>query len=80
MNVHESEKLAYICEELGYLPTENREEADLIVFNTCAIREGAEDRVFGNVGALKKLKKRRPDIIIAVCGCATQKETTAKYI
>ena len=80
MNVHESEKLAYICEELGYLPTENREEADLIIFNTCAIREGAEDRVFGNVGALKKLKKRRPDIIIAVCGCATQKETTAKYI
>ena len=80
MNVHESEKLAYICEQLGYTPTEKREEADLIIFNTCAIREGAEDRVFGNVGALKKLKKMRPNIIIAVCGCMTQKEQTANYI
>ena len=80
MNVHESEKLAYICEQLGYTPTDKREEADLIIFNTCAIREGAEDRVFGNVGALKKLKKMRPNIIIAVCGCMTQKEQTANYI
>lgn len=80
MNVHESEKLAYICEKLGYTPTDKREEADLIIFNTCAIREGAEDRVFGNVGALKKLKKMRPNIIIAVCGCMTQKEQTANYI
>ena len=80
MNVHESEKLAYICEQMGYTETSNRDEADLIVFNTCAIREGAEDRVFGNVGALKKLKKRRPEVIIAVCGCMTQKEATANYI
>ena len=80
MNVHESEKLAYICEKMGYEPTDKREDADLIVFNTCAIREGAEDRVFGNVGALKKLKKKRPEVIIAVCGCMTQKEKTANYI
>lgn len=80
MNVHESEKLAYICEKMGYTPVDNREDADLIVFNTCAIREGAEDRVFGNVGALKKLKKKKPNIIIAVCGCMTQKEETANYI
>lgn len=80
MNVHESEKLAYICEKMGYELTDKREEADLIIFNTCAIREGAEDRVFGNVGALKKLKKKRPNIIIAVCGCMTQKEQTANYI
>ena len=80
MNVHESEKLAYICEKMGYELTDRREEADLIIFNTCAIREGAEDRVFGNVGALKKLKKKRPNIIIAVCGCMTQKEQTANYI
>ena len=80
MNVHESEKLAYICEQMGYTETDKREEADLIVFNTCAIREGAEDRVFGNVGALKKLKKQRPNVIIAVCGCMTQKEQTANYI
>jgi len=80
MNVHESEKLASICEKMGYTLADNREEADLIVFNTCAIREGAEDRVFGNVGALKKLKKQRPNLIIAVCGCMTQKEQTAQHM
>ena len=80
MNVHESEKLAAICEKMGYVETDQRENADLIVFNTCAIREGAEDRVFGNVGALKKLKKQKPSLIIALCGCMTQKETTANYI
>lgn len=80
MNVHESEKLASICEKMGYVLTEEREKADLIVFNTCAIREGAEDRVFGNVGALKKLKKQKPNLIVAVCGCMTQKESTANHI
>lgn len=78
MNVHESEKISFILEEMGYSFTERREEADVIVFNTCAIREGAEERVFGNVGALKKLKKMRPSMIIAVCGCMTQKEEKAK--
>ena len=80
MNVHESEKLAAICEKMGYTLADKREEADLIVFNTCAIREGAEDRVFGNVGALKRLKKEKPDLIVAVCGCMTQKEQTANYM
>lgn len=80
MNVHESEKLAAICEKMGYSLAQSREEADLIVFNTCAIREGAEDRVFGNVGALKKLKKQKPNLIIAVCGCMTQKEQTAQHM
>lgn len=80
MNVHESEKLAAICEKMGYTLADKREDADLIIFNTCAIREGAEDRVFGNVGALKKLKKQKPNLIIAVCGCMTQKESTANYI
>lgn len=80
MNVHESEKLASICEKMGYTLADKREDADLIVFNTCAIREGAEDRVFGNVGALKKLKKQKPSLIVAVCGCMTQKESTANYI
>lgn len=78
MNVHESEKIAAILEKLGYSCGETREEADIIVFNTCAIREGAEDRVFGNVGNLKKLKKRNKDLIIVLCGCMTQKEETAK--
>ena len=77
MNVHESEKIAGILEKLGYSPADRREDADIIVFNTCAIREGAEDRVLGNVGNLKKLKKRNKNLIIAVCGCMTQKERTA---
>ena len=77
MNVHESEKIAGILEKLGYSPADRREEADIIVFNTCAIREGAEDRVLGNVGNLKKLKKKNKNLIIAVCGCMTQKERTA---
>ena len=77
MNVHESEKIAGILEKLGYSPADRREDADIIVFNTCAIREGAEDRVLGNVGNLKKLKKKNKNIIIAVCGCMTQKERTA---
>ncbi len=80
MNVHDSEKIAGILENLGYTCGQTREEADIIVFNTCAIREGAEDRVFGNVGALKKQKKKNPDLIVVVCGCMTQKESTAKYI
>ncbi|MBE7073880.1 MAG: tRNA (N6-isopentenyl adenosine(37)-C2)-methylthiotransferase MiaB [Clostridiales bacterium] len=80
MNVHESEKIAGILENLGYSEAEKREDADIIVFNTCAIREGAEDRVFGNVGNLKKMKKRNRDLIIAVCGCMTQKENTAKHL
>ena len=80
MNVHESEKIAAILEGLGYESCEKREDADIIVFNTCAIREGAEDRVFGNVGNLKKQKKRNKNLIIAVCGCMTQKETTAQKL
>ena len=78
MNVHDSEKIAGILEEKGYEVTDKKEDADIIVFNTCAIREGAEDRVFGNVGALKKMKRERPGLIIAVCGCMTQKQETAE--
>lgn len=78
MNVHDSEKIAGILEEKGYEVTDKKEDADIIVFNTCAIREGAEDRVFGNVGALKKMKRERPSLIIAVCGCMTQKQETAE--
>jgi tRNA-2-methylthio-N6-dimethylallyladenosine synthase len=80
MNVHESEKIAGILEQMGYSPCEKREDADIIVFNTCAIREGAEDRVLGNVGNLKKMKKKNKDLIIAVCGCMTQKSETAQNL
>ena len=80
MNVHESEKIAGILEKLGYESGESREDADIIVFNTCAIREGAEDRVLGNIGNLKKLKKKNKNLIIAVVGCMTQKQQTAEYL
>lgn len=74
MNVHESEKLAGMLVSLGYKECENINNADVIVFNTCCIRDGAEQKVFGNVGALKKLKKSKPDLIIAICGCMTQQK------
>lgn len=80
MNVHESEKLAEILVKEGYLPAESQEEADLIVFNTCCIRENAEKRVFGNVGALKNLKRRRPELLIAVCGCMPQQQGMAEKL
>lgn len=80
LNVHESEKLAGVLKKRGFLPANKLEDADIIIYNTCAIREGAEDRVFGNVGALKKLKKEHKDKIIAVCGCMTQQKAKAEKL
>lgn len=74
MNVHESEKMAGILRKMGYEETPNKEDADIILFNTCCIRENAENHAFGNIGALKKLKKQKPDLIIAVGGCMTQEK------
>lgn len=72
MNVHESEKLAGMLKDLGYIEAEKLEDAQVIVFNTCAIRDGVELKVFGNVGAVKPLKQKNPNIIVAVCGCMAQ--------
>lgn len=72
MNVHESEKLAGVLQEKGYAPCDDENVADVIVFNTCCIRENAENTARGNIGALKPLKKSRPNLIIAVGGCMTQ--------
>lgn len=80
MNVHESEKIAGILENLGYKATNEDSNADIILFNTCCIRENAEDRLFGNVGALKQLKKEKKDLIIAVVGCMTQQEGKASIL
>ncbi len=80
MNVHESEKIAAILEDLGYTETPKREDADIIVFNTCAIREGAEDRAFGNIGALKQQKKKNKNLIIIVCGCMTQQKSVQEKL
>ena len=77
MNIHESEKIAGILTQLNYKPTQSEFDADIIVFNTCCIRENAEDRAEGNIGALKKLKKQNKDLIIAVGGCMTQQPNYA---
>ncbi len=71
-NVADSERIKGQLSMMGYTMTEEKEEADLILYNTCAIREHAEDRVFGNVGAIKKLKQSNPNLIIALCGCMMQ--------
>ncbi|MBE5749915.1 MAG: tRNA (N6-isopentenyl adenosine(37)-C2)-methylthiotransferase MiaB [Clostridiales bacterium] len=72
MNLHESEKIAGILTALNYAETDDDEKAKVIVFNTCCIRENASQRAEGNVGALKQLKRKKKDLIIAVGGCMTQ--------
>ena len=76
-NVSDGEKIKGMLAMMGYGFTRETENADLILFNTCAVRENAEDRVFGNVGALKKLKEKNRDLIIAVGGCMVQQEHIA---
>lgn len=79
-NVNDSQRIMGMLEQMGYEITEQRENADVVVFNTCAVRENAEKRVFGNLGALKKLKDERPDMIIAICGCMVQQGEIANRI
>ena len=73
-NQRDSETIAGILEELGYAACDNENEADLILLNTCAIRKNAEDKVLGEIGNLKKLKRSNPDLIIAMSGCMAQEE------
>ena len=79
-NVADSERIKGMLTQMGFGFTEDPDEAEIILFNTCAVREHASDRVFGNVGALKHIKKRRPDVLIAVCGCMVQQEHVAKKL
>ncbi len=80
MNVHESEKLAGVLNSKGYTATEKPEDADIIVFNTCCIRESAEQKILGNIGAIKPIKKNKKDLIVAVCGCMSQQSNMAGYL
>ncbi len=79
-NVADSERIKGMLEKMGCSLTENAEEADIIIFNTCAVREHAEDRVFGNVGALKALKKKKPSLLIGLCGCMMEQKHIADRI
>lgn len=72
MNVHDSEEIKYYLEALGYESVEELENADIVVLNTCAIRENAKDKVFGYLGRCKHLKKENPNLIIAIAGCLMQ--------
>lgn len=74
MNVHESEKIRGILSTLGMLEIDDIEKADVVVFNTCCIREGAEDRAYNNIMALKKVKEENPNKIIVMCGCMPQQK------
>ena len=73
-NVADSEKIKGLLAEMGYEFTDKPDNADFILFNTCAVREHAEDRVFGNVGALKSIKRKHPSVLIALCGCMMEQE------
>ena len=79
-NLADSEKMAGILERLGFTSCESEEVADLILFNTCAVRENAENRIFGELGRIKRIKKRKPDLIIGICGCMMQEENTSNAI
>lgn len=80
MNDHDSEKIAGMLECSGYRRAADKSEFDLIIFNTCCVREHAELRVFGNIGALKEKKEKNPRLIIAVCGCMTQQKAVAEKL
>ncbi len=79
-NVSDSERLKGMLATMGYTIIPEPEQADFIIFNTCAVREHAEDRVYGNIGTTKKIKQERPNTIVAVCGCMVQQEKVAQKI
>lgn len=79
MNEHDSERISYLLEEMGYTKTSDRDSADFILFNTCLVRKNAELRLFGQVGSLKQLKRKHPDKILSVSGCMMQ-TTKARHI
>jgi len=80
MNAHDSEKLAGMLDRMGLSEADDRTHADLVIFNTCCVRDNAERRALGNVIWLKELKKQKPDLLIGVCGCMVQQPGMAERI
>ena len=80
MNAHDSEKIAGMLETMGMVSAPKREEADFVIFNTCCVRENAERRALGNVTWLKEVRKQKPELLIAVCGCMIQEPGMADRI
>ena len=80
MNAHDSETLEGMLSEMGMTPAASREEADFVIFNTCCVRDNAQRRALGNVVWLKELKKTRPELMVAVCGCMMQQPGMGEQI
>lgn len=80
MNENDSERLVGMMSQMGYIETTNAEDADLVIFNTCCVRENAEQKVYGHLGALKKLKREKPELIISVCGCMMQQPEVVDHV
>ncbi len=80
MNEHDTENIKAILEDMSFMECDNMEQADLILLNTCAIRENAHNKVFGMIGRIKNLKARRPNIIVGLCGCMAQEEIVVEEI
>ena len=80
MNVHDSEEIKALLENIGFSEIDTMENADLIILNTCAVRENAHDKVFGFLGRCKHLKKENPDLIVSLCGCMAQEVSVVEEI
>ena len=80
MNEHDSENIKAILEQMSYTETDDMEKADLILLNTCAIRENAHNKVFGMIGRIKNLKEKNPNLIAGICGCMAQEEVVVNEI
>ena len=79
MNEHDSEQMAGVLRTVGYSLTPTIEDADLILLNTCSIREKAEHKLYSQLGKLRPLKQQRPDLILGVCGCVAQQEKSPDF-
>ena len=80
MNARDSEKLAGILTDIGYVETDTEENADLVLFNTCTVRENANERLYGRLGQLKRSKKNNKDMLIGLCGCMMQEAEEVEKI
>lgn len=80
MNVHDSEKLSGMMKDIGFIQTNDEDEADMIIYNTCCVRENAENKIYGKLGYLKHLKQRNENLKIILCGCMMQEDEVIKTI
>ncbi len=80
MNENDSEKISGMLKELGYYATSDDFKADIVILNTCSVRENADDKVFGHLGIYKKVKEKNPNLILCICGCMMQQETIVEQI